>query len=248
MQFGDIIDGYKIFNFVKLGGFEEIVAQGEKNGRDHYRLYTVNAKNPLGLPEYTTAYENNDFLQTMREFNRRISARLNSIETDQFERGNPLFDDAPLRDADCVPDGLEADITGKVIAVKSDILYPEYRTLSHQLHVATGGFGTSPTARGKTVFVTNVFSGETDNFRRENILGVVLPERIPEWAQEKLAALNVKCEAENAIPSANKPPPGAEKQSPQYESVLAKIDEDKKQKKNPQNRRSPSRKTSQRDF
>jgi len=228
MKQGEIIDGYKIFNVVRIEGFEEIVAQGEKNGKDNYRLYSVNAKNPLGLSEYTTVYENNDFLMTMREFTRRISARLNSIEIDRFERGNPLLDDAPLKDADCVPDGLDEDITGKVVAIKSDILYPEYRTLSHQLHVATGGFGTSPTARGKTVFAKNIFSGEDTNFRRDDVLGVVLPERIPNWAREKIAEQTKEA-------------------SPQYESVLAKIDADKKRKPKQRAEKSPKKRTTDRE-
>jgi len=237
-----IINGDKIFNVVIIDGFEEIVAQGKKDGNDHYRLYSANSKNPFG----TLEYESNDFLLTMREFTRRISARLDAIEIDRLERGNPMLDDAPLKDSDCVPNGLNEDITNKIIAIKSDSFFPEYRTRSHQLHIATGGFGAISKSGNKMVFATNIFSGEKDNFYREDILGVVLPERIPEWAHEKIAALTKEHEPENAVALANKPPNDSKKQLLQYESVIAKIDEDKN--KPPRNRRYSDRKTSERDL
>jgi hypothetical protein len=76
-----------------------------------------------------------------------------------------------------------------VIAIKAGVLAPEYRTASHQLHIVTGGSGCSPTARGRAVYCKNVYDGKESRFDRADIIGVVLPERIPQWAHEKIAKI-----------------------------------------------------------
>ena len=118
----------------------------------------------------------------MREFVNLLGARLDDIDHDRGSSGSPLIEYAPLTAGDCIPGGMDSDLTSKIIVIKSGVLSPEYRTLSHTLYVAIGGFGTSPTARGRAVFATNVYSGESSRFDRADILGVVSPERIPKWA------------------------------------------------------------------
>jgi hypothetical protein len=70
---------------------------------------------------------------------------------------------------------------------------------------AEGGFGCSPNARGSAVFCTEIYTGKQIRREKHDVLGVVRPDRIPDWAREKLAALEEKL--------------------PEKESVLAKIRE-----------------------
>jgi hypothetical protein len=146
----------------------------------------------------------------MREFTRRLGVRADGLDLGRVYRGSPL-DDYRLTAGDCAPGGMDADLTGKVVVITPDVLAPEYRSLSFQLALATGGFGCSPDARGQAVYCTELYSGDKSRWNRSDILGVALADVIPRWAREKLAALQDK-------PAAR-------------ESVLAKIKEAREQPK-----------------
>lgn len=221
------IDGCKVLHSLKLDGFDHVIAEKIEGTYVQYRLYQGTSDNALGISEYSIVYENSDYLATMQEFVRCLGVRLDSIDLDRRYRGNPDFEDAPILRADCVPDGMKESIEGKVVAIKPEVFAPEYRTCSHQLYIATGGFGTSPDARGRTVFATNIYSGEKERFKRDDILGVVLPERIPAWVHEKLGHDKVADES-----SIGRLLTDTKEQPQQYESVIAKIEEGKHQKSN----------------
>jgi len=97
--------------------------------------------------------------------------------------------DTPITTDDCLPDSSGMDFEGQVVAIKAEILYPEYRTASHQLHVAMSGFGCSPTALGRAVICKNIYDGEEVRFNRSDVAGVVKPECLPKWTQEKLTEI-----------------------------------------------------------
>lgn len=76
----------------------------------------------------------------------------------------------------CVPDSREQDYTGKVLVMNFDTLRPEYRSRQHQLWIANGGFGCSPTARGRRIFVTSLYDGEQTSFYRQDFAGILKSE------------------------------------------------------------------------
>lgn len=76
----------------------------------------------------------------------------------------------------CLPDSREQDYTGKVLVMNFDTLKPEYRSRQHQLWLATGGFGCSPTARGRRIFATSLYDGEQSNFYRQDFAGILKGE------------------------------------------------------------------------
>lgn len=188
------IDGYAVLHAIRIDGAEQIVA--EKDSR--YRLYRGERVSTLGIEEYTTVFENRDYLKTMREFTRRINVALDGLDLDRVYRGSPLVD-YPLSAEDCVPGGMDADLQGKVMAVRGEILSPEYRACSHQLMLATGGFGCSPNVRGQSVFAKNLYSGEENRWSRSDILGVVEENALPDWAKEKLAKLREPAPRESVL-------------------------------------------------
>jgi hypothetical protein len=197
-----IIDGYEELRAVRLGGTEQIVAARVDAGNSGklygYRLYERHWDNPLGMDEYRVISEDNDYLKIMREFAKQLSVRLDSLELDRVYRGSALIE-APLLEMDCVPGGLEEDLTGKLIAIKQEAIAPEYRACSHQLYIATGGFGCSPASRGRAVYCKNLYSGEEERWDRSDILGVVAETTLPEWAHEKLARLREPPEKESVM-------------------------------------------------
>lgn len=73
----------------------------------------------------------------------------------------------------CIPDSRGQDYTGKILVMNFDALKPEYRSRPYQLWLATGGFGCSPTARGRRVYATSLYDGEQCSFYRQDFAGIL---------------------------------------------------------------------------
>lgn len=76
--------------------------------------------------------------------------------------------------------------SGKVVVINPQYLKDEYKTPEDQLFLATGGFGCSPHARGRKVFGQFLKDGEQACYYREDIIGVLKEEHLPEWAKDKI--------------------------------------------------------------
>jgi len=136
-----------------------------------------------------------------------------------------------ILDKDTGIDGYRVLHSGKIVAIKPEIFSPEFRTLSHQLYIATSGSGCSPTAIGRAVYCTNLYNtDEKSRFERADILGVVSPDRIPKWAQGRIASL-----VEQGVISepriAGTQQSAEQDQTKQYQSVKAKIEEGRQRQK-----------------
>lgn len=86
------------------------------------------------------------------------------------------------------------DYDGKVLVLDPTILKDEYKSPDYQLFRATGGFGCSPTARGRRVYGQFLKDGEETSFYRQDFLGVLKDEHLPDWAPEKLAEIQSQAE------------------------------------------------------
>ncbi len=79
------------------------------------------------------------------------------------------------------------DFTGKIAVLKPEILKDEYKTPDYQLFYCTDGFGCSPTASGRAVYGEFVKDGEKVRYNREDFLGVLKSEYLPDMAKRFLA-------------------------------------------------------------
>lgn len=86
------------------------------------------------------------------------------------------------------------DYTGKVLILRDTSLSEEYRTPENQLFLAESGFGCSPTASGRKVFGHFLSDGERAEFCRQDFIGVIADEHIPDWVREKLEQLTAEQE------------------------------------------------------
>ncbi len=208
-----IIDGYAVLHTIRIDGAEQIVAEKD----NHYRLYRGERVSGLGLEEYTVVFEDRDYLKAMREFTRRINSALDGLDLSRVYRGSPLVD-FRLEAEDCVSGGMADDLRGKVVAIKAEVLSPEYRAGSYQLMLAEGGFGCAPNARGQSVFCKELYSGESVRWARADILGVVDESLLPAWAKEKLAKLREPAQRESVVDKirAAKPVREQEPQPPKH--------------------------------
>ena len=74
----------------------------------------------------------------------------------------------------------------KLLLIKPSALAEEYRKPEYQLFYAVSGFGCDPEKLGRKVYGAFLFDGDQTSFPRSSFLGVMKPELIPEWAQEKI--------------------------------------------------------------
>jgi len=190
-----IIEGYEVIHAVQLGGGEVILVE-DKTADEPYMVCDNSWDNPLGVDWYTNAIASADFMEIMREFTNRLTARVETIEAERAERGIPL---QTLTVEDCYPKGMDTDLTGCVVVIKPEKLAPEYQSIDHQLALCTGGNGARPEARGRAVFCTNLYDGKSSRYNRIDIAGTVSAARLPDWAREKLAALQKPAEKESVI-------------------------------------------------
>lgn len=89
----------------------------------------------------------------------------------------------------CVGDRAEQDFTGKVLVLSPDTLKESCWSQADQLWYAHDGFGCRPHAIGRSVRCTCLGDGEMTRWNRDEFIGVLDEQFLPEWAQETLAEL-----------------------------------------------------------
>ena len=92
------------------------------------------------------------------------------------------------------------DYEGKLLALSPATLKESYWQPENQLWYAHGGFGCSPTASGRKVLCTCLGDGEPVSWDRQDFLGVVKEECLPEWAVEKRQELLEAKQSQKAAP------------------------------------------------
>ena len=81
------------------------------------------------------------------------------------------------------------EYTGKLLIIRDTALKEEFRTPENQLFLAESGFGCSPDKIGRKVFGQFLSDGERTHFYREDFLGEISDEFVPDWARERLSEL-----------------------------------------------------------
>lgn len=114
---------------------------------------------------------------------------------DQYRR---FYDSLKLLDnSHCAPGSRDMDYQGKVLISKPEILKDECKTPTDQLFYANvGGFGCTPGNYGK-VMGEFLSDGEKTNFHRDDFLGIIDEQYLPDWAKEKLEELSSPTEDED---------------------------------------------------
>lgn len=94
-----------------------------------------------------------------------------------------------VTEKDCTLITSEDDLNNQVVVIRADVLRPEYRSARYQLRLCTGGFGASPHSRGSACYCKDLVTGKNSRFERRDILGVMEPDELPQWALAGLTAI-----------------------------------------------------------
>lgn len=174
---------YEVKHAIYIGDKEILFAVDDRIIHCPYMVCNCTWDNPLGVCCFSEATGSTDYLEMMAEFISRVLSQLEIIKAERDKINVPL---QPFTLQHCIPDDYRESIENKVVVIQAECLYPEYRTADKQLVLATGGFGSHANARGRAVYTVNLYSGKENRWNREDILGAVKPEFMPDWAKERL--------------------------------------------------------------
>ena len=95
-----------------------------------------------------------------------------------------LWDKLGLFDDRHCESGSQIDYTDRMMVLKASVLKDECKTPQDQLFYADHGNGCRPNAIGTKVYGFHVSDGEKTYYHRDEFIGALKEEFIPEWAQE----------------------------------------------------------------
>jgi hypothetical protein len=178
--------GYEVRQAFRVSGKEILLAENQ-NAEDGM-MYMVCQFIDNGLiAEYSHGIKSDDYLETVQDFTGRISVEIEKIQSERDAHGLP----AELFTAeDCYPHNYAESIEGKVVAIKSSVLSPEYRRGDVQLVYAVRGNGVAANPRGNAVYCYQLNDGKHTRFERYDVQGVV--KELPDWAKESLARIQAQ--------------------------------------------------------
>ncbi len=178
-----MVDTYEVIHAIHVGDREILFAVDEGKTDCPYMVCDCNWDNPLGIDQFFDPAGSDNYLEMMTEFTNRVQAQLEAVKAERDKITVPL---SPFTPEHCTPNNYGESIENKVVVIRTERLRPEYRTADNQLVLAVGGFGTYANARGRAVYTINLYSGKESRWNREDILGVLKPEYMPDWAKEQL--------------------------------------------------------------
>lgn len=170
---------YEIIHAVHVGAREVVVGV---NARQEY-LCGFCTQNDI-LCSYAENVLSDDYLEIMTVFAQRLEQQIQAAKAERKTIHVPV---APITAEQCFPLDESVNLSGKVVAVKVSSLRYEYRRADRQVLLVTGGFGACGHARGDSVYGINLFTGRSSGqWRRNDMMGEIRPEHIPDWAQARL--------------------------------------------------------------
>lgn len=172
---------YEITQSIRIG--EKEIVLGMDEGCEHPYFCAYYEHNDI-FGQYVDCMVGNDYAQMLGIYAQRIQAASDSL---QVERDSVTVPKDMITADMCYPNDYKKSIEGKVIAIRSEVLLPEYQTADRQLYLCTGGFGSYANARGTACYCTNLYSGKECRWNRADVLGEM--KELPEWAKDRLLAV-----------------------------------------------------------
>jgi hypothetical protein len=100
---------------------------------------------------------------------------------------------------DCINDSNQMEYEGQILILRPDVLREDYRKAEFQIWKATGGFGCDPTSSGRAVYAECLYDGETHRWNRADFIGVIHPDCMPDWANDKCVQQEQAAKAEDDL-------------------------------------------------
>ena len=180
-----MIGDYTVLNSMYIGRKEIAICENPKADKGE-RYLCCYIENVIVFERYTEALVSDDFAEIAKVFGERIASAAEEIIKETEKANEQIGENTEIMQDKCAPITWEDSIENKVVVIKGNILRPEFRHASHQLMLCTGGFGSQANARGRTCYCISLYDGRQTSYYRSDVLGVIEPEKLPEWAQKGL--------------------------------------------------------------
>ena len=121
--------------------------------------------------------------------NMRCEYLINSHPTllnDFVDRARNEWSKLNLFDSSHCDDKTGIDLEGKILVISPTRMNDKYKTPEDQLFMATSGFGCSPSAIGRAVYGYFLKDDECCCWNRNDFIGILKDDLIPDWVKEKL--------------------------------------------------------------
>ena len=173
---------YEIIHAFHIGDKEIVIGENIEADDDERYMCAFCEKNEI-MERYSDVIASDDFCEVAKLYADRLSEQAEKTRQATFTPKFQGIDTTPLTEADCTPITADDYIKGKLSVIKQDALRQEYRMSTHQLKICTGGFGSHPHSRGSACFCVDLYNGQHSRFEREDVLGTVTEEQLPQWAK-----------------------------------------------------------------
>ena len=177
------VGDYEVIACQRIGG-EEIIVGENRNAvpAERYLCCYVERNEITELYKHGLACDS--YAEIFEIYGQRIaSAAKNAIEQTDKEKKFIGDGDRIITADKCQPITYEDSLKNNVVVIDSNVFSPEYQLATHQLMLCTGGFGSYPNARGRACFCTSLYDGHKTSFYRQEVIGTLNKDNLPEWAK-----------------------------------------------------------------
>ena len=172
---------YEIIHAFLIGDKEIVIGENiNATGDERYMCAFCDRNEIFGL--YSDLWVSDDFCEIAKLYADRLSEQAEKTRVALFTPKFQGIDTTPLVKSDCTPFSSNDDLNGKIVVIKQEVLRQEYRRSTNQIKLCTGGFGASPNSRGSACYCVDLYSKTTNRYERQDIMGTLQPEQLPQWA------------------------------------------------------------------
>ena len=173
---------YEIIHAMHIGDREIVIGEWNDAPEEERFMCAVCTQNEI-FAQYNQVMVSDDFAEIVKLYGMRMTKQAEKTIIDLNYAGLTKEDRRIYTDKDCDAVG-QQDLNGKVVVIRPDVLRREYQQATHQICICTGGFGANPNARGRAVYCRNLLTGREEKFYRSDLMGILPPEKQPEWVQK----------------------------------------------------------------
>ena len=177
---------YEVKHAIHVGD-KEIVFAEDKNAENGMCWFVGNYTRNDIMGQYADCQYSADYLEVMQEFTDRVLTQVKVMKAINRSRLPQIF-----TAEHCYRNDRGQSIDGKIVAIKAEILRPEYQHGDVQLVLVSGGNGARANSHGNAVFCYHLNNGNHTRFERYDVQGEVKPEFLPAWAKEKAAEIRAE--------------------------------------------------------
>lgn len=179
-----MLGGYEVRQSIHIGKKEVVFGVNEAD-QYPFMVCCCTYDNPFSAAWATEAVGTDDYLEAMQIFTDRVQGQIEAVKEEQSRFH---FDMTPFTKNDCIPDNRNENIVSQVVVINAELNRYEYQHAAYQLVLVDGGRG-AVGGRGQAVFGTCLADGKRAKWERYDVLGVIKPEKMPDWAKEAIAKL-----------------------------------------------------------